>query len=67
LNSKGTIPASAVIKKGERRENPFREKRQFDSTNFPVGGKSSAEDLQAHDGDDDEEGFDKARLADMEG
>jgi len=67
LNSKGTIPASAVIKKGERRENPFREKRQFDSTNFPVGGKSSTADLQANDEDEDEESIDKSKLVDMEG
>lgn len=70
LNPKGTIPPSAVIKKGERRANPFREKKKFDSTNFPVGGKSSADDLQPQledDEDEDEQVLDKGKLADTEG
>lgn len=36
LNREGIIPLAAVIKKGERRENPFREKKIFDATSFPV-------------------------------
>ncbi|KXN92408.1 tRNA pseudouridine synthase 1 [Leucoagaricus sp. SymC.cos] len=33
LNPEGTIPEAAIIQKGERRENPFRERRIFDATN----------------------------------
>lgn len=36
LNSKGVIPAAAVIKKGEKRENPFREQRKFNITSFSM-------------------------------
>jgi len=72
LNPKGSIPATAVIKKNERRPNPFRERRRFDSTNFPVGGKSSTDEIQMHvDEEEDEEeegeGLDKTKLVDMEG
>jgi tRNA pseudouridine38-40 synthase len=70
LNPKGSIPATAVIKKHERRTNPFREKKRFDSTNFPTTGSSSAGDLEVRpdeDDEEDEEELDKNTLADMEG
>ncbi|KAF8659853.1 hypothetical protein AX16_001738 [Volvariella volvacea WC 439] len=38
LNSEGKIPSAAIIKPGERRENPFRERKLFDSTSFTTGG-----------------------------
>jgi tRNA pseudouridine38-40 synthase len=68
LGPKGTIPAVAVIKMNERRENPFKERKKFDSTNFPVNGNSSLNDvkLQIEDEEEEEVGLDKAKLADME-
>lgn len=50
LNPEGTIHPAAVINKGERRENPFKEKRRFDATSFSVNDES-AEFV----GEDDEE------------
>jgi tRNA pseudouridine38-40 synthase len=72
LNPKGTIPTTAVIKKNERRTNPFREKRRFDSTNFPANGSSSAAGLQTQPDQEDEDEeedqeLDKTTLADTEG
>ncbi|KAF8074960.1 pseudouridine synthase [Lyophyllum atratum] len=64
LNPKGTIPPAAVIKKKERRENPFKEKKRFDATSF------LAEDEKAKlmDEDDEEEAqISKKDLADTEG
>ncbi|KAI0924499.1 hypothetical protein AcW2_005373 [Taiwanofungus camphoratus] len=66
LNSKGIIPASAVIKKGERRSNPFREKKRFDSTSFPASAEAKPS-AQEEDEEDEEGTLDKAELADMEG
>ncbi|PCH36214.1 tRNA pseudouridine synthase [Wolfiporia cocos MD-104 SS10] len=68
LNSKGIIPAAAVIKKGERRPNPFREKRRFDATSFTADG--GAESKPVAEDEEDEEGeeqLDRAKLNDMEG
>ncbi|TFY71529.1 hypothetical protein EVG20_g1474 [Dentipellis fragilis] len=66
LNAKGVIPAAAVIKKGERRALPFREKRRFDATDFSATGK-----IEEQEGEEEEEEegmtLDKARLVDMEG
>ena len=64
MNPKGTIPPAAVIRKGERRVNPFREKKRFDATSF------SADDNRAKSIDDEEEDethIDKKDLVDMEG
>ncbi|KAG6910010.1 hypothetical protein DXG01_013732 [Tephrocybe rancida] len=62
LNRKGTIPPGAIIKKNERRENPFKEKKRFDATGFSV-------DDEAVKGDEDEEEatISKKDLADTEG
>ncbi|KAG5647484.1 hypothetical protein DXG03_009419 [Asterophora parasitica] len=62
LNPKGIIPRDAVIKKNERRENPFREKKRFDATSFSVD-----EDDKAKDEDDVDAPISKKDLADTEG
>jgi len=36
LNPKGFVPSQAVINKGERRENPFKEKKRFNATSFSL-------------------------------
>lgn len=64
LNPKGTIPPAAVITKGSRRENAFREKKKFDATSFSVDDdpiKSADED------DEDGATISKRDLADTEG
>ncbi|KAI8996395.1 tRNA pseudouridine synthase [Trametes punicea] len=72
LNPKGIIPQSAVIKRGEFRANPFREKKRFDATSFPVGGgdAAAAGSLEGEESSEEEEtllSFDKEELADLEG
>ncbi|KAI0064005.1 pseudouridine synthase [Artomyces pyxidatus] len=64
LNPRGIIPAAAVIKKGTRRGNPFREKRRFDVTDYSAAGK-----IEEHDDEEEEQEvvIDKSKLADMEG
>ncbi|TFK51809.1 pseudouridine synthase [Heliocybe sulcata] len=62
LNPKGIIPPTAVLKKGERRENPFREKRRFDAT-----GRSDKLVQEEEEEEAEEATLDKAKLADMEG
>ncbi|KIJ48769.1 hypothetical protein M422DRAFT_28233, partial [Sphaerobolus stellatus SS14] len=59
LNSKGIIPPDAVLKKGARRPNPFRERKRFDTAD-----SGSAEQVAD---ESDEEIIDKAKLKDMEG
>jgi len=34
LNPTGTLPDLAIIKRGVRRENPFKERRVYDTTSF---------------------------------
>ena len=65
LNTEGIIPDAAVLKKGEKRSNPFREKKRFDSTHFPKGVDSAA----AIDDDEcgDENPLLAENLADTEG
>ena len=56
--------------KGERRVNPFREKRVFDTTSFPSGAlaKKQIEDAAAaSDSEEEEEVLDKKTLAETEG
>jgi tRNA pseudouridine38-40 synthase len=64
LNPKGIIPAAAVIKKGEKRDNPFKEKRRFDLTSFrdKQGTPTVVEDEE-----EAESTLNKSRLEDMEG
>lgn len=63
LNPKGIIPAVAVIKKGDKRDNPFKEKRKFDLTSFP--DKQGASIIE--DDEETESKLNKSRLEDMEG
>ncbi|KZT69267.1 pseudouridine synthase [Daedalea quercina L-15889] len=67
LNSKGVIPAAAVIQRGVRRPNRFIERRYFDATGRAIAaaGESVAEEEEEEEGE--EEVLDKAKLADMEG
>lgn len=68
LNPKGIIPPTAVIKKGEKRDNPFKEKRRFDATSFPlVKGGHLDVDKPDYDSDEKESTLDRKQLADMEG
>ncbi|KAG6891180.1 hypothetical protein C0995_008432 [Termitomyces sp. Mi166 len=64
LNPKGIIPPQAIIKKNERRDDPFREKKRFDATSF-----SADDDTAKGVGDEDEEevSLSKKDLADTEG
>ncbi|KAF9808275.1 hypothetical protein IEO21_07918 [Rhodonia placenta] len=65
LNPKGVIPAAAVIKKGERRDNPFREKRRFDATSF---SHNAPDEVRLDEDEEDEvDEVDKSKLVDMEG
>jgi tRNA pseudouridine38-40 synthase len=65
LNKQGIIPDAAVLKKGEKRSNPFREKKRFDSTQFPKsgGGAATIDDDEC----DDENPLLAENLADTEG
>ncbi|KAI1796764.1 tRNA pseudouridine synthase [Ganoderma leucocontextum] len=70
LNPKGVIPASAVTKRGEHRNNPFREKKRFDATSFPTGTSGeNAASIEEEESSEDEEALplDKEELADLEG
>ena len=70
LNSKGVIPANAVIRRGERRNNPFREKRKFDATTFAertTGDSNQSLLSDEEEQEEQEEKLDKKVLADMEG
>ncbi|KAF9454250.1 pseudouridine synthase [Macrolepiota fuliginosa MF-IS2] len=71
LNPEGTVPDAAVIKKGERREHPFRERRVFDATSFSESDNIKTKLQQAEEGvveeDDEEAELDKKQLADTEG
>lgn len=63
LNPKGTIPPAAIIKKGERRENPFKEKKRFDATSFSVDDDKA----KAPSDEEEELPINKRDLADTEG
>jgi len=68
LNPRGVIPPAAVIKKGERRQRPFREKKRFDATSFPAAGSSKVKtDEEDEDEDEEELLLDKRALAEAEG
>lgn len=59
-----------MLPKSGRRNNPFREKKRFDVTTFPVGtdvGKLMAEEEDKDIEEDGEEKLNKKELADMEG
>jgi tRNA pseudouridine38-40 synthase len=67
--AQGTIPDSAVIKRGQRRVNPFREKRRFDLTGFtkPDGSMKEVNFQEEEVSEGEEEKMDKKKLAEMEG
>lgn len=68
LNPKGVIPTKAVIERGMRRANPFREKKRFDATSFPEGQRPAGQAEEDEDEEDEQEvKLDKKALADMEG
>ncbi|KAF9565823.1 tRNA pseudouridine synthase [Agrocybe pediades] len=72
LNPSGAVPDAAVIVKGARRENPFREKKIFDTTSFPENGGirkklEESEDVDMDANEEEEEVLDKKQLAETEG
>lgn len=72
LNPEGRIPEGAIIKKGERREHPFRERRVFDATSFSEDDNIKTKlqkvgDGMAEDEEDEEAKLDKKQLAETEG
>ncbi|KZV74511.1 pseudouridine synthase [Peniophora sp. CONT] len=75
LNARGVIPDRAALPpKGQARQNPFREKRKFDLTDYSAAQLSEVmRETEADDGTEgqDEEaeaaGLSKKELADMEG
>lgn len=64
LNPSGVLPEAAVITKGVRRENPFRERRVFDMTSFT--GQSEVE-TKLEEEMDEGEGLDERHLEETEG
>ncbi|KAF8637584.1 hypothetical protein AX17_002653 [Amanita inopinata Kibby_2008] len=66
FSPQGVIPEVAVLKKGERRENPFRERKKFNTTGFPLTDSESRAKLQDEE-DEDEICMDKEALAETEG
>ena len=54
-----------------KRENPFKEKKVFDSTSFPdknkLGDDGSSDNVEVDDDDDDDLPINKRDLAEMEG
>ena len=69
LNPQGSIPDRAVIKKGVRRENPFRERKSFNATSYSdtLGKKVADAEADSEADEEDEEKLDKKALAEMEG
>jgi len=62
LNQSGVLPDAAIIMKGLRRENPFRERRVFDTTSFT--GHHEVEKLEE---DEEGVGIEKRHLEETEG
>ena len=67
LNLTGAVPEAAVIKQGERRENPFREKKIFDTTSFPSNVVKKLEQDVIMVSEDEEEKLNKKQLEEAEG
>ena len=69
LNRQGKVPEECVYKKlrGERRKNPFREKRVFDTTSFQEAEKVKQQLEEDEELDEEEEVIDKKMLAETEG
>jgi tRNA pseudouridine38-40 synthase len=66
LNPKGTIPQAAIIKHGEKREHPFKEKKKFDATSFLLDRENANNKPESED-EDEEASLSKKDLADTEG
>jgi len=68
LNHRGNIPPESVVKRGERRANPFKERKQFNSTDY-VGAAAPASLplLDADSGEEEEEKFAEKQTEEMEG
>ena len=67
LNHRGNIPPESVVKKGERRANPFKERKQFNSTDFVGGSVSSSMPMLEMDLGEEEEELDEKQTEEMEG
>lgn len=71
LNPTGAVPDAAVIVKGARRDNPFREKRVFDTTSFQSQAdgniKKKLEEAEEDVDEGEEEVLDKRQLEETEG
>ena len=66
FNPKGIIPDVAVIQKGAKRDNPFREKKKFNTTGFPIRDSGTKARLQEEEeGEDDVD--DEQELPEAEG
>jgi len=55
-----------VVRKGERRTNPFRERKQFNSTDYIDGAVPSLPLLDAEEEEEEEEKFDKKQREEMD-
>ena len=70
-NLQGTIPAAAIIKRGESRPNPFRERKRFDTTDFApnVTASTLAEEVEEEEAENEseEEKMGKKELEEAEG
>lgn len=64
LNPKGIVPEQAIIIKGQRRENPFKERRRFNATSFALEGDKV---VGFADEDEEEVPLSKKDLEEMEG
>ncbi|PAV20156.1 pseudouridine synthase [Pyrrhoderma noxium] len=76
FNSQGNIPPEAVQTKGQRRANPFRERKRFDATEFAADASAAAEEAKdvaeeatpaETDDVDEEEAMNKKELEEAEG
>lgn len=67
-NNQGIIPDAAVVKKGERRADRFKEKKHFDATDFAEDTSASVF-LDEEEVEDEKavEGISKAELEEAEG
>lgn len=69
FNTQGSIPDEAIVRKGERRPNPFRERKRFDTTDFTsdVPASAFAEDEGEEQEEAEEETMGKKQLEEAEG
>ena len=65
-NPLGSIPDEAVVVKGERRTNPFKERKKFDATEYAADGAAASAVLQDDDAEEEEEEEKPMRKKDLE-